>query len=104
MSIRLHYRVSPAPDAQHASDTIAALHALVQEPSFGFADVTAIREYHGDAADYNNYALNTLDREILVDLNPPSYVREGDAIGFWVTIERESHCGFTLGLGRFGRA
>jgi hypothetical protein len=104
VSIRLHDRVSSAPNAQRATDTVAALHALAQEPPFGFADVSAVREYHGKAADFNSYEVGTLDREILVDLNPSSDEREGDVIGFWVSLDHKSANGFTLGLGRFGRA
>jgi len=66
--------------------------------------VSAVSEYFGRAGDFNNYAVGTLDREILIDLSLASDVREGEAIGFWVTLERASRCGFTLGLGRFGNA
>jgi hypothetical protein len=58
------------PKTSRAND--AALHALAQEPPFGFADVSAVREYHGRAADCHSHEVGALDREILVDLNTVS--------------------------------
>lgn len=69
MSIRIHYTLRANSEGA-ARASLAALHKLARERRFGFAGVSPLREYHGDAAKYGQYDVDTLDRELLVEATP----------------------------------